>query len=122
MENEVVPQSKYPNTEVVKEVVNLWSVSLRKEIWVVKSCSTVYDVNCIDEGNSWQVHAIKGRWKTHWSCSIVMEYDCSSEAIAKTHKNIKSSFVANNVYDFIIDNNLAYETKMIIGHIQQTYQ
>jgi hypothetical protein len=33
--------------DAVKEAVKLWSTSLMKEFWVVKSRSDVYDVKCI---------------------------------------------------------------------------
>jgi hypothetical protein len=36
--------------DAVKEAVKLWSTSLMKEFWVVKSRSDVYDVKCIHEG------------------------------------------------------------------------
>jgi predicted Kef-type K+ transport protein len=42
------------------------------------------------------------------------------KAVAKTHKNITYDFVAIEIYGLIVDN-LAYEYKMIIRHIQQTY-
>jgi hypothetical protein len=106
--------------DAVKEVVKLWYVSLMKEFWVVKCRSDVYDVKCIHEGCPCIVHAGKGRWKTHWTCSIIMEHNCSSEAVAKYHRNMTSTFVAQEMYGLIIDN-LAYEHKMMIRCIQWTY-
>jgi hypothetical protein len=48
------------------------------------------------------------------------EHNCSSEAVVKYHRNITFVFVAQEMYGLIIDN-LAYEIKMIIRHIQRTY-
>jgi hypothetical protein len=67
----------------------------------------------------WRVHAIKGRWKSNWTCSIT-EHNCYPEADAKkTNRNMISPFVANIIYGLIVDN-LALEHKMIIRHIQCT--
>jgi hypothetical protein len=79
-ENEVLLGSKYPNAEAVKEAIKLWSLSIRKEFRVVKSSSSVYDVKYVSEGCPWRVHAVKSRWKSHWTCSIVTEHTCTSKS------------------------------------------
>jgi hypothetical protein len=73
-ENEVIKGSKYKDLETVKEIVKLWSISLRKEFQVLKCSSSVYDVKCIHDGCPW-------RWKTHCNCSINTEHNCWSEVV-----------------------------------------
>src|SRR5206468_157333 len=83
-EKEVVQGSKYPTIDAVKEAVKLWSVSLRKEFRVVKSKSSVYEVKCLKEDCPWRVHSFRGRWKTHWECSVVTEHTCYLEGVEKS--------------------------------------
>jgi hypothetical protein len=63
------------------------------------------------------VHASKGRWKSHWTCSIITEHNCFFEVVAKTHRIMIYAFVTDKMYGLIIDN-LVYQAKMIIRHIQ----
>ena len=67
------------------------------------------------------MHAFRGRWKTHWQCSIVTEHTCYLEGVEKSHRNLTSAFIANEMYGLIVDN-MAYEPKMIIKHIERTYK
>src|SRR6266540_1408302 len=119
-ENEVVQGSKYPTIDAVKEAVKLWSLSLRKEFRVVKCSSSTYEVKCVKDDCPLRVHAFKGRWKTHWQYSIVTEHTCYLEGVEKLHHNLTSVFIANEMYGLIVDN-LAYELKMIIKHIERTF-
>ena len=41
--------------------------------------------------------------------------------VQQSHRNISSDFVAKQMYGLIMDN-LNYEPKMIVRHIEQTYQ
>ena len=120
-ENEVVQGSKYPTIDAVKEAVKLWSISLRKEFRVVRCESRIYEVKCVKDDCPWRVHAFRGRWKTHWQCSIVTEHTCYLEGVEKSHRNLTSAFIANEMYGLIVDN-MAYEPKMIIKHIERTYK
>ena len=120
-ENEVVQGSKYPTIDTVKEAVKLWSISLRKEFRVVKCSSSTYEVKCVKDDCPWRVHAFRGRWKTHWQCSIVTEHTCYWEGVEKSHRNLTSAFIANEMYGLIVDN-IAYEPKMIIKHIERTFK
>src|SRR5438128_4154379 len=120
-ENEVVQGLKYPTIDAVKEAVKLWQLSLRKEFRVVKSSSSTYEVTCVKDDCPWRVHAFKGRWKTHWQCSIVIEHTCYLEGVEKSHRNLTSAFIANEMYGLIVDN-LAYEPKMIMKHIERTFK
>ena len=43
------------------------------------------------------------------------------EGVEKTHRNLTSAFIANEMYGLIVDN-LAYEQKMIIKHIERTFK
>ena len=86
--NVVVQGAKYPNIDTLKEAVKQWSISLRKEFRVVKSGSKEYKVKCVKDGCPWRVHAYKGRWKTHWQCSIVTEHNCSLEGLEQLHRNV----------------------------------
>lgn len=119
--NEVIQGAKYPTLDAVKEAVKCWALSLRKEFRVVRSNSSTYDVRCVKEGCPWRVYAGKGKWKTHWTCSIVVEHTCYSESVKKSHRNLSVSFIANEMHGLIVDN-LAYEPKMIIRHIERTFQ
>jgi hypothetical protein len=112
---------KYKDLEAVKDEVNPWSISLRRKFWESKCSSYVYDVKCLHEGCPWRVCDSKGRWKTRWICSIIMEHNCSSKVVAKTHRNMPSAFIASEMYVFIVDG-INYELKMIIRHIQHTYK
>src|SRR6185503_3452895 len=91
------------------------------EFRVVKSGSKEYEVKCVNAGCPWRVHAFKGKWKSNWKCSIVTEHTCLLSGVLPSHHNISSAFVAKQMYGFIMDN-LNYEQKMIVRHIEQTYQ
>ena len=69
----------------------------------------------------WLVHAFKRKWKSNWKCSIVTEHTCLISEVKQSHRNISSDFVAKQMYGLIMDN-LNYEPKMIVRHIEQTYQ
>ena len=119
--NEVVQGATYPNIEAVKDAVRLWAISLKREFRVVKSGSKEYEVKCVNDGCPWRVHAFKGKWKSNWKCSIVTEHTCLLSEVLPSHRNISCDFVAKQMYGFIMDN-LNYEPKMIVRHIEQTYQ
>jgi hypothetical protein len=55
--------------------------------------------------------------KTHCTCSIIIEHNCSSKVVVKTHRNM--TFATQEMYDLIVDN-LNYEPRMIFRHIQRT--
>ena len=61
------------------------------------------------------------KWKSNWKCSIVTEHTCLLSEVLPSHRNISCDFVAKQMYGFIMDN-LNYEPKMIVRHIEQTYQ
>src|SRR6185437_13790733 len=88
---------------------------------VVKSGSKEYEVKCVNAGCTWRVHAFKGKWKSNWKCSIVTEHICMLSKVLPSHRNISCDFVAKQIYGLIMDN-LNYEPKMIVRHIEQTYQ
>jgi len=115
--NEVVQGARYADIEAVKDVVKLWSLSLRRPFKVVKSKSKKYDVKCMNDDCPWRVHAYKGRWKTHWTCSVVTAHTCHLPGVEKSHRNMSSSMVAKQVYALIMDK-LDYEPKMIIRQIE----
>jgi hypothetical protein len=50
-----------------------------------------------------------------------VEHNCYSEIVTKTKRNMIFVFVANEMYGLTVDN-LAYQHKIIISHVQQTYQ
>ena len=52
---------------------------------------------------------------------IVIEHTCLLSEVLPSHRNISCDFVAKQMYGFIMDN-LNYERKMIVRHIEQTYQ
>ena len=74
----------------------------------------------MNAGCPWRVHAFKGKWKSNWKCSIVTEHTCLLSEVLPSHRNISCDFVAKQIYGFIMDN-LNYEPKMIIRHIEQNY-
>ena len=119
-ENEVVQGAKYKTIEDVKDAVKRWAVSLRREFRVVKSGSKEYEVECLKDGCPWRVHAYKGRWKTHWVCSIVTEHTCVVDGVQKMHRNMTSTFVAEQIYGLVL-NKLDYEPKLIVRHIEQNF-
>ena len=94
---------------------------MKREFRVVKSGSKEYEVKCVNDGCPWRVHAFKGKWKSNWKCSIVTEHTCLLSEVLPSHRNISCDFVAKQMYGFIMDN-LNYEPKMIVRHIEQTYQ
>ena len=87
--------AKYPSIEAVKDVVKLWAISLRR---VVKSSSKEYEVKCVNGDCTWRVYAYKGKYKTHWECSIVTPHTCRLTVVAQNHRNITSTFVAEVVW------------------------
>ena len=101
--------------------MRLWAISLKREFRVVKSGSKEYEVKCVNDGCLWRVHAFKGKWKSNWKCSIVTEHICLLSEVLPSHHNISCDFVAKQMYGLIMDN-LNYEPKMIVRHIEQTYQ
>jgi len=115
-----VQSATYPNIEAVKDAVRLWAISLKREFRVVKSDSKEYEVKCVNDGCPWRVHAFMGRWKSNWKCSIVTEHTCLLSEVLPSHCNISCDFVAKQIYGLIMDN-LNYESKMIVRHIEQTY-
>jgi hypothetical protein len=107
--------------EAVKDAVKLWSTSLRKELRVYNYRSSMYDIKCVHEGCPWRVHVIKGRWKTHWTCLIIMEHNYSSEVVAKTHRNMTFAVIASEMYGLIVDN-INYEQKVHLADLQIQYK
>ena len=75
----------------------------------------------MNDGCPWRVHAFKGKWKSNWKCSIVTEHTYLLLEVLPSHRNISCDFVAKQMYGFIMDN-LNYEPKMIVRHIEQTYE
>ena len=55
-----------------------------------------------------------------WKCSIVTEHTCMLSEVLPSYRNISCDFVAKQIYGLIM-NNLNYEPKMIVRHIEQTY-
>jgi hypothetical protein len=119
--NEVVQGAKYATIEQVREAVKLWSLSLMKEFRVVKSSSRDYDVKCVNEDCPWRVHAHKGKFKSHWECTIVVEHTCLGAGVEKANRNLTSSFVANEMYGLVVEN-MEYEPKQIIRQIALKYK
>ena len=119
--NEVVQGAKYRTIEDVKDAVKLWAVSLRKEFRVLKSSSKEYEVRCADRDCTWRVHAYKGKFKTHWECSIVTPHTCRLTGVVGHHRNITSTFVAKKMYGVILDK-MDYEPALIIRDIEQNFQ
>ena len=75
----------------------------------------------MNDGCPWRVHAFNGKWKSNWKCFIVIEHTCLLSVVQPSHLNIACEFVAKQIYVLIMDN-LNYEQKMIVRHIEQTYQ
>ena len=97
-ENEVIQGTTYPSIETVKDAVKLWAISLRKEFRVVKSSSKEYEMKCVSGDCTWRVYAYKGKYKTHWECSIVTPHTYRLTAVAQNHRNITSTSVAKKMY------------------------
>jgi len=51
----------------------------------------------------------------------VTEHTYLISEVQQSHRNISSDFVAKQMYGLIMDN-LNYEQKIIVRHIEQTYQ
>ena len=51
----------------------------------------------------------------------MIEHTCLLSEVQPSHHNISCEFVAKQIYGLIMDN-LNYEPKMIVQHIEQTYQ
>ena len=81
----------------------------------------MYDVVSVKDNCPWRVHAYKGTWKTYWEVSIVEQHTCCLDGVEKSHRNITSAFIASDMYRMIIEN-LTYEPRMIIRHIERTYK
>jgi hypothetical protein len=120
-ENEIIQGARYHSIEEVKEAVKCWSLSLMREFKTVECKSRKYDVVCVKEGCPWRVHAYKGKWKDYWKCSIVTQHTYHLPGVQKTHRNLTSQYIANEMYGMIVDN-LSYEPKSIIRYIQEKYK
>lgn len=119
-ENEVVKGAMYHSSEAVKEAVKNWSISLGKEFRVVKSSPSVYDVVCAKAGCPWRVHAFKGVLKSYWKVSIVVDHNCLLDGPLKSHRNMTTDFVANDIFGLIMEK-MHMEPKMIIRHVEHKY-
>jgi hypothetical protein len=64
-----------------------------------------------EEGCPWRVHAYKSKLKDYWECSI----------IGKSYRNLRSQYITNEMYGMIVEN-LSFEPKSIIRHIQEKYK
>ena len=64
---------------------------------------------------------LKGKYKTQWECSIVIPHTCRLTAVAQTHRNITSTFVAKKMYEVILDK-IDYEPNLIIRDIDDRFQ
>jgi GTP1/Obg family GTP-binding protein len=76
---------------------------------------------CVKEGCPWWVHAYKGKWKDYWECSIVTQHTYHLPRVQKSHRNLTSQYIANEMYGMIVAN-LSFEPKSIIRHIQEKYK
>jgi hypothetical protein len=115
-ENEVVQGARYHSIDEVKEAVKCWSLFLTREFKTVECKSRKYDVVCVNEGCPWWVHAYEGKWKGYWKCSIVTQHTCHLPGVQKSHRNLTSQYIANEMYGMIVDN-ISFEPKSIIRHI-----
>ena len=91
----MVQGATYPNIGTVKDAVRMWAISLKREFRVVKSDSKEYEVNCVNDGCPWRGHAFKGKWKSNWKCSIVIEHICLLSEVLPSHRNI-STFASDH--------------------------
>jgi len=121
MENQVVQGSRYESLEEVKEAVKCWSLSLMREFRTVECKKNRYEVQCMQQGCPWRVHAYRGKWKDYWECSIVTEHTCHLPGVQKTHRSLTSEFVAGETYG-VIKNNLSFESKSIIRYIEEKFK
>ncbi|XP_040379866.1 uncharacterized protein LOC121054425 [Oryza brachyantha] len=92
-ENEVIQGARYRDKEDLTEAVKQWTILLRREFWVVKSSKSVYEVKCGQSDNV---------------------------CVEKYHRNMTSAFIATEMYGAVV-NNLGYEPKSIIRHIEEKY-
>jgi hypothetical protein len=91
-----------------------------REFKTVKCKSHKYNVVCVKEGCPWRVHAYKEKWKDYWECSIVTLHTYHLPGVQKSHRNLTSQYIANEMYGLIVAN-LSFEPKSIIRHIQEKY-
>jgi hypothetical protein len=120
-ENEVVQGASYHSIDKVKKAVKCWSFSLMREFKTVECKSRKYDVVCVKKDCPWRVHAYKGKWKDYWECSIVTQHTCHLSGVQKSHRSLTSQYIANEMYGMIVEN-LLFEPKSIIRHIQEKYK
>jgi hypothetical protein len=92
-----------------------------REFKTVEYKSHKYDVICVKEGYPWRVHAYKGKCKDYRECSIVTQHTCHLPGVQKTHHNLTSQYIANEMYGTIVEN-LSYEPKSIIRYLQEKYK
>ena len=59
--------------------------------------------------------------KKLWECSIVTPHTCRLTAVAQTHRNITSTFVAKKMYGVILDK-IDHEPKLIMRDIDDRFQ
>ena len=120
-ENEVVQGTRYDTIQELKEAVQCWSLSLMREFITVRCGRDRYEVECMQQGCPWRVHAYKGTWKDYWECSIVTEHTCHLPGVQRTHRNLTSEFIAGEMYGMIV-NNLSFEPRSIIRYIEEKFK
>jgi hypothetical protein len=85
-----------------------------REFKIVECKSHKYDVVCVKESCPWWVHDYKGKWKDYWECSIVTQHTCHLPDAQKSHRNLTSQYIANEIYGMIVAN-LSFELKLLLG-------
>ena len=119
-ENEVVVGAKYNTSAAMKDAVKRWAVSMGKEFRVAKSSPSDYDVVCLKADCPWRVHAHKGIFKTYWKVTIVVEHTCILDGVQRTHKNLSTEFVANEIYSMVMER-MHLKPRIIIRHIERKF-
>ena len=120
-DNELVEGGMYKDKDEVMSAVKYWSLSMKRSFAVVKSNRKVYDVKCVFSDCPFRVHAYEQKWSTIWKCSIVTEHTCELEELEKSNTALTSSFIAEYMYNRIVDN-LRYEPKSIVTTIEEDFK
>ena len=75
----------------------------KKQFKVIISNPTTWDVNCVTPGCTWRVHGHIPRTESNFIATIVQPHSCLLQTTLVKHKNMTMEFVANVMYDEIVE-------------------
>jgi hypothetical protein len=121
-ENAVSVGAMYKSAVEMKDAMKRWStLTLQREVRVVKSSPHIYDAKCLKPNCPFRVYASKGKWKNYWEIKSVVDHTCVLEQLDASYHNLSYGFVASQMFAKIVGN-FAFEPKSIILAIEEKFR